>query len=287
MDEPQTTEVETTEPIEPQVTSGGTDVAIPPDPPAEPKPSRKERRAERSEGYDAAIRDARREAQEARERAQRLEVEMAEFRGKMSANPQANPKEKELEDVEEQLDNVIARLGQGDSSAIKERRTLERKKTLLVAELAGYVPGKDIEERIAKTIPQPMNPQAAALHAEFPQLQTHPHMKDVANGHVARLVALENRDMKDPTVMFATLREAAALAARDLKLGGDKRQAPSERDIGRIVGTSSGDSGAGNGVTTVHLNEHQMALAEQMFRDKTPAEAHVHWWKLIGSKTKK
>lgn len=279
---------------EPEVTEGGTTVDIPPDPPPkddEPaeKQTRAERRAAKGQSYAEEARQAREEARQAREHAQRIEVEMAELRGRVSAGPKApDPAETELAALDKEVEAVVARMGKGDESAVAEWHRLRRRESAIVARQAAT----DVEARITKSMPAPLDARASALLAEFPSLQDNEAFKAVANGHVNRLVATEGRDMKNPEVRYATLREGAALAARELKIGGAEKREPTDRDRARIAGTGSGDSGASNGKQQVHMSAAQMRLSRQWANavgkgDLTDEEAATLWWKNIGHKAAK
>ena len=280
-------------PPDPEVVGGGTDVEIPPDKPPEPaaaQKTRSERRTERGQGYAQEAADARRRADESDRRAQRVEVELAELRGRVTATQasQPDPAAKALDDIATKIENVVARLGAGDDSARAEWHALRREEARLVARMEAGTVSKEAEDRITKAMPQQLDPRQAALYAEFPDLQDDVHFKAIANGHVSRLVATKNRDMANPQVRFATLREGAALAMRDLGRGGDEHREPSTRDRERVSGTAGGDTGAGPGKTVVHLTAEQQKMAMSLYRRAglTQDEANVKWWKDVGSKIK-
>lgn len=275
-----------------EIVEGGTTVEIPPDPPAprpaggeqdgEPRKSRAERRAERGADYAAEAREARRIADEERQARHALELKVAALEGRVSANPGPDPNQAALDDIARRIENAVARMGQGDDSARAEWHQLRREEAKIIGRMQAEETSRAVEERITKAIPKPADPRMAALQAEFPL--DDPEFRAVAEGEVAKIVRRERRDMNNPQIRFATLREGAALAARELGIGGHERKAPTEVERGRVAGTGSGDSGAGGGGKTVHLTSQQMKMAEQLFRNLQPAEAHVKWWKEIGSK---
>lgn len=276
---------------EPEIVQEGAAIEVPPEAaataePEEPRKSRAERRAERASGYDAEAREARAQAAAASERSQRLEVELAELRGRVTAGETSrpDPHQQELTRLEKEIENTVARMGQGDATAVPQWHDLRRQESRLVARIEAESISKETEKRMTDSMPKPIDPRASALLAEFPFLQDDPEAKDVANGHVARLVRTQHRDMKNPSVRFSTLREAAALAAQELGLGETQRAAPSAISRARASGTSSGDSGAGSGAVRVSLTKAQERLAELSFRDKSPEEAHIAWWQKIGKK---
>ena len=276
----------------PDVKEQDTVVEIPPDePPAEPKPSRAERRAARGADYAEEARQARAEREQERAERQRLAVELAELRGRVSAGEQGKPDPTEvaLEAVAKRIEGAVSRMGSGDAAAVNEWHQLRREETRLLAKQEAEAAGKSVEERVTQRMPQQMDPRQAALYAEFPSLQDDADFRQVANGKVATLVRLEKRNMENPAIRFATLREGAALAARELGIGGDERRAPTARDRERVSGTGSGDSGAGQGKTTVHLTEAQTKLARAHANslgkgELTQEQANVMWWKNVGHK---
>lgn len=284
---------------------GGVDVDVKPDPPAqdppdggeEPqRPSRKERRESRGRDMAAENREYRERLDRAEREAAQARQETAELRGRFEERSRAaepkpgeSPDERRLAAIEEEMEEAIAGLGNADPNVANASRkrfhALRKEEARIVArsESSGIV--KDSEERVRGSMPQSMPPQLASIHADYPFVgDPESPGNAIARGHVARLVALEKRDMKNPAVMFATLREGAALAARDLGIsGGNKPPTQLERD--RLAGTRGGDSGAGNGAAVkVRLSAAQMKLAELSFRDLPPAEAHEKWWKTIGHK---
>jgi hypothetical protein len=286
-------------PETPEITTGGTEVTIPPDPPPEEKAdagdaaAQRQTRAERRNEFAAQKR-------EAEERSTRLEnelrtsrEEMATLRGRIEAgeswrtSQQVDPNVQALDDMAEKMEAVVARMGAGDPSAVKEWHSLRREEARLIAKVEAGESAKGVEERVKRDMPTPQDPRLSAIAAEFPFLGDDAGARAVAEGHVARLVAVERRDMKNPSVRYATLREGAALAARDLGLPGAKTE-PTRQDRDRIAGVRGGDSGAGNGgVTKVHLSKDQMKLAETLFRQLPAEEAHVKWWKTIGVKAQR
>ncbi len=292
---------------EPDVTGAGATFDLPPDPPADAdgegagdqaqdqqpaKQTRQQRRAERGESYAAAARAAEARAQRAEESAQQTAREFAEWKGRMAerdAQTQrtaVDPDESALEAAQQRISQAVARMGGGDVNAEKEWHAAMREHARIVARQVAREEGAEMEKRVTGKIPTQMEPGLAALHADYPFLASNDAAKAVANGQVALLIATEKRDMRDPAVRMATLREGAAHAAKVLKLGGG-RQAPTDLDRGRIAGAGGGDSGAGNETVRVHLDDAQKSMAEQLFRSEPKEKAWAKWWKEIGSKTQK
>lgn len=289
------------EPIE---VGGGTDVDIKPDPPAqdppdeggEQRPSRKERREARGRDMSAELREQRERADRAERAAQQANEAVAELRGRFDESrrapepkPGESPEERRLAQAEEELEEAIAGLGSADpvtaNASRKRFHALMTEKARIIARMESSGGIREAEERISRSMPQSMPPQLASMHADYPFLADPKSPGNaIANGHVARIVALEKRNMDDPAVRYATLREGAALAARDLGISSGNRP-PTQVERDRLAGTRGGDSGAGNGGgVRVRLSQAQMKLAETTFRDLTPADAHVKWWKEIGVK---
>lgn len=281
---------ETEKPPETAVTPESTVVEIPPDPPKEePKPTRKERRESRAAGYDQEAREARQAADSARREAEEARRELAELRGRFSERQagQPDPIEAKLQAVRARIENAVARMGQGDESARADWHAAEEERLELIADRRAKAVAKETEDRVTKAIPRQMDPREAALMAEFPDLED-PQFRAVAEAEVVKLVR-DRRDMSDPRVRFATLREGAARAARDLGIGGHERKEPTEQDRQRVSGTSSGDSGAGSTRTMVSLTKSQEAMARDLANSvgkggMSQAEANVFWWKNVGSK---
>ncbi len=289
---------------EPDVTAGGATFDIPPDPPAddggEPaagpqdqqpaKPSRQARRAERGENYAAAARAADERARRLEESGQATARELAELKGRMAERDRLqqqaapDPDAAALKAVQRKISNAVARMGQGDTSAEDDWHTAMGEQARIVARQVAREEGGEVEKRVMGRIPAQMEPGIAAIQADYPFLGSNQGATAVANGHVALLVASEQRDMTNPAVRLATLREGAAHAAKVLNLGGGRRQ-PTNLDRDRIAGASGGDSGGnGNEAVRVHLTQEQEGMAEASFRNLPKDQAHKKWWKEIGSR---
>ncbi len=298
---------------EPDISTGGTTFEMPPDPPpgdaddvAEPaqgaaRPGRAERRAERGRDYAAAARAATDEARAAKDRAQALEVQLAELRGRVTAGEARqqqgapDPEVAKMAAVRKRISSAVARMGAGDASAEDDWHAAQEEHARIVARQVAREEGAEVERRVTGRIPAPVDPGQAALMGEFPFMANgrddkpiNPAARAIANGYIAQLVALEKRDMENPDVRMATLREAATHAAKVLGLGGSARR-PTDADRGRVSGTGGRDSGAGNpSGGRVHLNDAQksqaLALARHnhTFAGLNEDQIYQKWWKEIG-----
>lgn len=282
---------------QPQIEEQGTDLDVKPDPPAdaggEPRQTRKERREERGRNMAAENRALTERLERAERERQSDREALAEMRGRIEAGEKLREKpagddfEERLSSVRRKIENAVARMGKGDPDALEEWHKAMEERDDIRAERREGSRIREAEERISRSIPQRGDPQLDSITSDYPFLagadERSQRIKAIANGHVNRLVLAEGRDMQNPEVRYATLREGAALAARDA--GIQTRRAPTDTDRDRYAGTRGGDSGAGNGGgQRVHLSAHQMKLAESLFNSLPPAEAHQKWWAEIGRK---
>lgn len=283
---------------QPDIEEQGTQIEVPADPPAggeggEPaRQNRKERREERGRNMAAENR-ALQERIERTERERQADREsLAELRGRLEAGeklrdkPTSDPDQDRLTAIETEMEDAVAEMGKGLPGALKRWHALRREEGAILARQAAGTATKEAEERISRSIPQRGDPRLDAITAEYPFLGAGDarslQIKAIANGHVNRLILSERRDMENPDVRYATLREGAALAARDA--GIQTRRAPTDTERDRFAGTRGGDSGGSNGPVRVHLTAGQMKMAEATFNSLPAAEAHQKWWATIGSK---
>lgn len=252
------------------------------DEPVTPKPGNREsRRAERRENFSEQTKRALAEAAQERVARQRMEVQIAELRGRMDARSSgeaADPHQSKLDDVATKIESALSRMGQGDAAAIKEWHQLRREEQTIIAR-------RDRETAQAEAARNaPVNdPVLSAVRARYDWLDTDKDARQVAEGIVAKLVRLEGRDLSDPKIRKATLMQAAAEAERELGMGGGGTE-PTETQRERFRGLGGQSTGAGRtpGRTMVALTGDQKAQAEALFRHLDPEAAHKEWWAKIG-----
>jgi len=127
------------------------------------------------------------------------------------------------------------------------------------------------------------DPFEQQMLVDFPWLSD-PDYAAIADGKLRSLKKRDGRDFSNKQVLYASMREAAALVAKEHGLGGGKDNPDREIQQQRIAGTSGKDSGAGNSLSTPQLTPAMQALAENLFSNLPPEQAHAKWWKEIGSK---
>lgn len=282
---------------QPAIEEQGTEIEVKPDPPAggeggETRPNRKERREERGRNMAAENRALMERLERAERERQSDRETLAEMRGRIEAGeklrekPISDPDQDRLTAIETEMEDAVSEMGKGLPGALKRWHALRREEGAILARQAAGAATKEAEERISRTIPQRGDPRLDAITAEYPFLGAGDarslQIKAIANGHVNRLILSERRDMENPDVRYATLREGAALAARDAGIQTKRTPTDTERD--RFAGTRGGDSGGSNGPVRVHLTAGQMKMAEATFGSLPAAEAHQKWWATIGSK---
>ena len=158
--------------------------------------------------------------------------------------PREDPFVAKKRDLDARYSKVLARL-EKDPSATDDFRELMAEYGKLGAEAE--------ISRQRQSAPTPPNPMAMSLANEFPWL--HPEGGDgeakvMVNGYAAKLARTEKRNMQDKNVLYHTLRQAAAMVAKDL--GYPLPASFSAGDNGsngrdRVSGTSGRGAGGGAG----------------------------------------
>lgn len=126
-----------------------------------------------------------------------------------SRPPREDPFVAKKKELDTRYQKVLARLDR-DPSAVDDFRDLQVEYGRL---------GAQMEKAQEKPAPRGPSPLAQSLSAEFPW--AHPDSRDedaraMLNGYAAKLARTEKRNMSDPNVLYTTLRQAAAMVAKDL-----------------------------------------------------------------------
>lgn len=245
------------------------------------KPSKADRRAERGEGYAQEAARLRAEGESQRAENRRLAEQIAHIQGQLQASqrPAVDPGHARLDQISEQIDQAIIRMGTGDAAAKAEWTNLRREEARIIARMEA----SGLAQEAQANQPRPLDPILAHVASKHDWITTDPEARQYAEGIVAKLVRQEKRNMQDPTIRRTTLLEAAAIAERDLGING-ATPAPTEAQQQRYMGTSGANTGAGTGGrgTVVALTEFQKGLAHSMFREDTHEAAERKWWDKIG-----
>lgn len=159
-----------------------------------------------------------------------------------STPPREGPLVMKRKALDAQYEKVLARLDK-DPTAAKDFQELLVEYGRLGAD----------EAHEARQAAEPPRPSAVAqsLTVEFPWLDPQSgdrEARTMVNGEAARLARREKRDMGNPQVLYATLRQAAATVARDLGYPVPAGFAEQQNGNGRqrVTGTG-GRAGAGGG----------------------------------------
>lgn len=198
-----------------------------------------------------------------------------------SAPPREDPLAKARKDLDEKWDKVVSRLDK-DPAAAGEFRDLQLE--------YGRLGAREEAAQRARETPAPASPLAQSLFVEFPWL--HPETGDgearaMVNGYAARLARTEKRDMNNPQVRYTTLRQAAAMAAKDLDYpvpqswngnGNGGRE--------RVTGTGGrGGTGGGGGPDNfVGMEGDIEAAATIMYPSLDKAAAVAKWKNTVGKR---
>jgi hypothetical protein len=243
------------------------------------RPTRAERREDwrRNQELNRALGAMTTQNRELNERLREMSARIAES-VEASRPPREDPLVARKKTLDAQYQKVLARLDR-DPSAVEEFRDLQVEYGKLGAEMHD-----------AKKAPPPRGPSplGQSLAAEFPWL--HPESADrdakaMVEGYAAKLARTEKRNMSDPNVLYTTLRQAAALVAKDLgyplpssfSAGGDSNG----RD--RMSGSSGrGGVGGNAGPDYAGLEPDIEAAATVMYPQLDRAAAVNKWKSTVG-----
>jgi hypothetical protein len=258
-----------TEPAQQQPTG-----AQPPAGTQPPRESRQQRRDRFNETLELrkalqAMTDVHRENQTRHER------ELALLRQSIEAGrpPKPDPIAEKRKALNDRYEKVVARLDKDPSAGQEFRELMAEYGRLGAEEVAAQQPARQ----------QASQPDAILqrIVGEFPWLDGDSGDRAaiaMANGHVARLVKQEKRDMRDPQVRYTTLRQGAALAAKDFgyPVGTDF---PAANGKDRVAGTSGRGAAPGGGgpADFAGMDADIEAAAKIMYPNDEPAAAVKKW----------
>lgn len=260
--------------------------------------SRKERRANAFQEAKENARLAREEAAREREERERLGREVAELRGRWEQAQQQqqrdakDPYADKIQALEDEAQMHLERVANSKDPAVQKAEL--RAYNAKMREAAKLDMRRDLENEARKNPRQQqsqMNPRDAAmltaLEAEYPAIGDK-KFRNVADGYVALLMARGRPDS------LATLREACALAAQELKVGGVDSGKPSNVRRGAYSGFSSGEGAGGGGETSrddvpIGRTEEALAiaLANRRGKGETKEQAIAAWKKSVAPGVKR
>lgn len=256
---------------------------------SEDRPSRKERRANKLAEANRAASEAselRRELAEERAARQRHAEELAEMRGQLNARQQQDkpdPFDGKLKELREKRNRHLAASATAASKEHAERELDAYHEALEeIDELRGERrQSKNGQERQQ----QPDYTQVAqkmALESEFPWLASNKAARTMADGYVNVLVG------KGRPMGMATYKEACALAAKDLGLGGTGGQSNGKGRFSVPSGRTGASGEAGSSSFSANdMTRQQEALAEQLYNHLPKEQAHAKWARDVYPKTVK
>lgn len=194
-----------------------------------------------------------------------------------STPPREDPFIAKKKALDVRWEKVVARLDK-DPSAAEEFRELQMEYGSLGAE-------REYTRRQADA-PRPPNPLAQTLFVEFPWLHPEhgdPEARAMVNGETAKLVRKEKRDMSNPQVQFHTLRQAAALVAKEIgypiPMGYEGNGASNGRERVANTGGRSGGGGGGDGADPFVGRESDIEAAATILYPQLDKPAAIAKWK--------
>lgn len=247
--------------------------------------NRKERRANRMREEKEAREAAERETSALRDRLARTERETAELRGFVTAqaqrgqgDPEAAVKQKVTalrREAQIHLERTAAFTKAGQHDAAQAEMDLYHDK-IDEAREARRAPQREAElnrrfSEVQANIPsQEVINDRARITAEFPWLQTDTGARAMVGDKFDEL-----RRAGRPGA-FETVKEAAALVAKRLGIGG--RQAPTQESRQRLSGVPSGEgAGGGEGAVQIKVGPAERKLASLAYPALEPKEALKAW----------
>lgn len=247
----------------------------------QPRQTRSQRRAE----FNANL-ELKAQLKQQGQQNQELTRQLAEAMRRMTESneamrpPREDPLTVKRKELNARWEKVVSRMDK-DPSAADEFRDLQFE--------FGKLGAQEQARLDQQSAPRPPSALIQSLTMEFPWL--HPETGDndartMANGYAAKIAKLERRNMRDPQVLYATLRQAAALVAKDLgypvpNVGGDHTNG---RD--RMAGAGGRGGGGGNGSPAdfTGMDADIEAASSVMYPDLPKAQA-VAKWKSTAGKT--
>lgn len=251
--------------------------------------NRKERRA-------AWIRERRGKEMEraARERA---EQELAELRRQMkeltggvsemvklqreSLPKPPDPRMAKLEQTRKDIVAALGRLNPDNPATFQQWRELEEQLVDIRAEMKAEAVKDELRKEFAESQPRQRPQWQQALFAEHPWIAEDEANEELVAVTAKQIARLKRRDLNNPAVLQATVREAAAQVAAQYGLGKAKAD-PTARD--RVAGASGKGGAAGqsnSGMPTP--NQAMISAALTMFPHAGSVEASLkQWWNAVG-----
>lgn len=260
------------DPAEPAAPANGGEQPGGQQPPRETRAQRRDRFNETLE-----LRKALQEMTRANEQAQsRHQQEMQLLRQSIEAGrPQReDPLVVKRKALDDRYTKIVTRLDKDPSAGEEFRELMAEYGRLGAEEFAGKQPA-----------PRQATPPNAILQrivGEFPWLDTdsgdHAAIA-LANGYVARLVKQEKRNMQDPQVRYTTLRQGAAMAAKDMGYPVGDNVGGTTNGRERVAG--SGGRGGNQGASDSDLSSlpaaDVLAAAKIMYPNDDDALAVKKW----------
>lgn len=257
---------------------------------AEQRATRKERRADRyREARESAQNAERMLAQERTER-QRLSEQIAELRGAQQAmqrqttQAQPDPYEKQIVDYDAKAQRHLAAAANAKDQATSQAEMAEFYKAMRgsAAVEARRERDADMQRFVAS---QPDAEQAGmkvALSADYPWLQNNARARDLADSYIGQLMSRDGKAYN-----LSTIREACALAARDLGLGGAGERPSDARRAAYSGMTARTGAGGDDGRTHLQMssddNGKMKKMAQQLYPSDEPEVAYKKWLKNVGA----
>lgn len=240
----------------------------------QPRQTRMQRRAEFNANLELKAQLKRQDEQN-----QQLTRQLAEAMRRMAESqeamrpPREDPLVTKRNQLNERWQKVVSRLDK-DPGAADEFRDLQFE--------YGRLGAQEEARQQQQNAPRPPSALIQSLTMEFPWL--HPETGDndartMANGYAARIAKLEKRNMRDPQVLYTTLRQAAALVAKDLgypvpSVGGDHTNG---RDRMAGAGGRGGPGGNGAPPDFTGMEADIEAAATVMYPNVEKAAAVAKW----------
>lgn len=256
---------------------------------ADQRATRKERRADRyREARDAASNAERMLAQERTER-QRLAEQVAELRGAQQAmqrqtqQSQPDPYEKTISDLETKAQRHLSAAANAKDAQTAQQEINEYHRALRAAGTAEARREREADmQRYRASQPDPEQAgMKVALSADYPWLQNNTRARDLADSYIGQLMSRDGKAYN-----LTTIREACALAARDLGLGGAAERSATSRSAYNGMSARTG-AGGDDGRTHLQMssddNGKMKKMAAQLYPSDEPEVAYKKWLKNVGS----
>lgn len=192
-----------------------------------------------------------------------------------------DPRVQRLEQTRKDLVDALSRLDPKDPGSFQKWRDLEEQLVDIRAEIKVAEAKEELRRELADGRPSERPAWLRPILSEHAWIEEDPDNEELVKVAAKRIAKVKGRDLSNPAVLAATVREAAAQVAAQHGFGKAKAD-PNARD--RVAGASGKGGGAGSGGTGMPTpNQAMISAALTMFPHEGSVEASLKkFWASVG-----